>query len=141
MLFWCKFSVKPCLWLKEILLNPNMNFKSTVAVFLLVVVVLMFATDSTNGFRKPPFNGSIFGKRTISYPGKVLFLLNLLDFSKFRILLDTSCLYLCLRIVQFSSKLYCYFPLLDISLKTPRVVLQMCIFFCKHYKTMVKKLF
>lgn len=48
----------------------NMNFKSTVVVFLLVVVVLMFATDSTNGFRKPPFNGSIFGKRTISYPGK-----------------------------------------------------------------------
>jgi hypothetical protein len=47
-----------------------MNFKSTVAVFLLVVV-LMFATDSINGFRKPPFNGSIFGKRTISYPGTV----------------------------------------------------------------------
>lgn len=45
-----------------------MNFKCTVAVFLLMVV-LMFATDSTNGFRKPPFNGSIFGKRTISYPG------------------------------------------------------------------------
>jgi len=52
----------------------NMNFKSTVVVFLLVVVVLMFATDSTNGFRKPPFNGSIFGKRTISYPGKSLVL-------------------------------------------------------------------
>lgn len=48
----------------------NMNFKSTVAIFLLVVV-LMFTTDSINGFRKPPFNGSIFGKRTISYPGTI----------------------------------------------------------------------
>ncbi|KAF0766518.1 FMRFamide-related neuropeptide [Aphis craccivora] len=53
--------------LKETPPNFNMNFKCTVAVFLLMVV-LMFATDSTNGFRKPPFNGSIFGKRTISYP-------------------------------------------------------------------------
>lgn len=48
-----------------------MDFKSTVVVFLLVVVVVLtFATDSIDGFRKPPFNGSIFGKRTIAYPGK-----------------------------------------------------------------------
>ncbi|VVC46169.1 Hypothetical protein CINCED_3A020312 [Cinara cedri] len=44
-----------------------MNFKSTIVVFLLVVV-LMFATDSADGYRKPPFNGSIFGKRSSSAP-------------------------------------------------------------------------
>ncbi|XP_050426884.1 neuropeptide SIFamide [Adelges cooleyi] len=44
-----------------------MNFKNIYAVFLMVVV-LMTACVSAEAFRKPPFNGSIFGKRNSPVP-------------------------------------------------------------------------
>lgn len=78
------FSLTPTYFSGRNHYRPDMNFRSTIAVFLLMVI-LMFATDSTYGFRKPPFNGSIFGKRTVSYPGMIILpiLLLLLLYAEF----------------------------------------------------------
>lgn len=40
-----------------------MNFKKTFAIFVAIFVVLATMEAAEAGYRKPPFNGSIFGKR------------------------------------------------------------------------------
>jgi len=50
------------------------SIRFAVAVAVILVVILVFSVDAA--YRKPPFNGSIFGKRSNTVTGKYKFQLN-----------------------------------------------------------------
>ncbi|XP_050530421.1 SIFamide-related peptide [Daktulosphaira vitifoliae] len=46
-----------------------MDFKSNFVGYLMAAMLILFSMSSINAYRKPPFNGSIFGKRTMTTAG------------------------------------------------------------------------
>lgn len=48
-----------------------MHTRVVVAVAVVVVVLALLSSPVSAGYRKPPFNGSIFGKRAGADPGKI----------------------------------------------------------------------
>ena len=47
------------------------SFKAILAIFVTFAVMMFLTTSVDAGYRKPPFNGSIFGKRSGNSNGKM----------------------------------------------------------------------